>query len=177
MKKRNFLLLALMGTMLMGVYAEAASPGDFSDFPTGWSKAAMTKAVENGLIFGSDGKINPDDYMTRAEMASIMSRAFASNEKTELSAYVDVDSSAWYYDELAKAVNMGIFVGDGEKLNPNKNITREEAFCVVARAFDIEDEGLEEANVFYDKNDISFWAKKVFQHWSKTDILMDLMAE
>ena len=35
---------------------------------------AMRWAVENGIIKGTDGKLNPKGYMTRAELAEILMR-------------------------------------------------------------------------------------------------------
>ena len=46
----------------------------FIDMPDNWATEALTNAVNNGLIGGSDGYIRPDDPMTRAEMATILKR-------------------------------------------------------------------------------------------------------
>ena len=110
----------------------------FSDMPDDWSKASLEKAVENGLISGSDGMIFPYDNMTRAQMATIMVRAFGATDKADISGFTDVSSKDWYYDSMARAVAMGAFTGDGTKLNPNANITRQETFVVLGRLFSLD---------------------------------------
>lgn len=70
-----------------------------------------------------------------------------------------VDSSMWFYDEMAKAVNMKTFQGSNDnKLNPEAAITREEAFVVLSRAFKL-DATSKVPTGFIDLNDISSWAK------------------
>jgi hypothetical protein len=77
----------------------------------------------------------PKDNLTRGQMAAIVTRAFGTTEKVSLSSYTDVEAGAGYYDDMAKAVQMKILVGTGDKLYPNANITREEAFVALACAF------------------------------------------
>ncbi len=134
----------------------------FSDFPTGWSKDAMTDAVENGLITGyEDGTVRPGHLLTRAEMATIINRAFGAEIKADIAGkYSDVSPDDWYYDEMAKAVNMRTFTGyeDGT-MHPDNPITRQEAILVIARALVINSEDPHLLDVFVDKNEIGEFAK------------------
>lgn len=138
----------------------AASPSDFIDFPNDWSKGAMTAAVENGLLGGvSDGKIMPQGQLTRAQMAAIINRAFASEKTASLAGYTDVSSNAWYATDMAKAVNMGTFSGTGAGLlEPERNITREEVFSVLARAFALDAGDASALSKFSDGSEVSGWA-------------------
>ncbi len=74
MKKiRRTLAVLLAFIMLVQPMVFAASVSDFSDFPSGWSSEAMTAAVENGLFVGmEDGKIHPEDNLTRAQLAAFI---------------------------------------------------------------------------------------------------------
>ncbi|MBV1759229.1 MAG: BMP family ABC transporter substrate-binding protein [Dethiosulfatibacter sp.] len=130
----------------------------FSDMPDDWSTEALEKAVENGLITGSDGLIKPKDPLTRAQMATIINRAFGATNKASISNYTDVPGGAWYYEEMAKAVQMKTFLGDGNRLYPDNPITRQEAFLVLARALKIEVSSVEPSG-FTDLDDIASWAK------------------
>ena len=67
MKKFKRVLAALLVMiMVLQPAAFAASVADFLDFPFGWSKDAMTAAVENGLYIGNESKlIEPDKALTR----------------------------------------------------------------------------------------------------------------
>lgn len=152
------LLLSII--MIISVFPGRVFAAEFSDMPNNWSTAALENAVSNGLLNGYNGKIRPDDNLTRAEMATIVNRAFGAEEKALISQYGDVSKDAWYYDEMAKAVEMGIFVGDGKGLNPDNNITREEAFIVLSRAFKLSSTSESSLNTFSDKTEVSVWAKE-----------------
>lgn len=140
--------------------ALSASAVDFSDMPNDWSAEALTAAVENGLLSGSDGgKLLPQNNLTRAEMATVMVRAFGGKEKADISAFTDVPSDEWYYDSMATAVKMGLFNGDGKLLKPEAPILREEAFAVIARALSLGDGNTAVLEGFKDGASVSDWAK------------------
>lgn len=157
--KKSPMIMGLIGAMLLSTNAFAAVPSDFSDFPTDWSAPAMTHAVQNGLLNGSDGKILPKGLLTRAQMATMVNRAFASSAKASLTSFTDMVPGVWHYDEMAKSVQMGAFQGADGKLNPNDPITREQAFAVLARAFGLADGSAAALNKFSDGAQISSWAK------------------
>ena len=153
--KKRVLSLGIVLTMMassMQTFAE-----DYSDMPTGWSNTAMTYAVNNGYIKGSNGKLNPQGLATRAQVASIFARVLKLENKVALSSYTDVDASQWYYDDLAKAVDAGLFKGSDNKLRPNDNITREEVMAIIARAYDLSDEN-SNLSAFTDGSTVSSWA-------------------
>ena len=157
--KKNPMIMGLIGAMLLSTNAFAAVPSDFSDFPTDWSAPAMTHAVQNGLLNGSDGKILPKGLLTRAQMATMVNRAFASSAKASLTSFTDMVPGVWHYDEMAKSVRMGAFQGADGKLSPNDPITREQAFAVLARAFGLADGKASSLDKFSDGAQVSSWAK------------------
>lgn len=157
--KKNPMIMGLIGAMLLSTNAFAAVPSDFSDFPTDWSAPAMTHAVQNGLLNGSDGKILPKGLLTRAQMATMVNRAFASSAKASLTSFTDMVPGVWHYDEMAKSVQMGVFQGADGKLSPNDPITREQAFAVLARAFGLADGKASSLDKFSDGAQVSSWAK------------------
>lgn len=157
--KKSPMIMGLIGAMLLSTNAFAAVPSDFSDFPTDWSAPAMTHAVQNGLLNGSDGKILPKGLLTRAQMATMVNRAFASSAKASLTGFTDMVPGVWHYDEMAKAVRMGAFQGADGKLSPNDPITREQAFAVLARAFGLADGKASSLDKFSDGTQVSSWAR------------------
>ena len=157
--KKSPMIMGLIGAMLLSTNAFAAVPSDFSDFPTDWSAPAMTHAVQNGLLNGSDGKILPKGLLTRAQMATMVNRAFASSAKASLTSFTDMVPGVWHYDEMAKSVQMGVFQGADGKLSPNDPITREQAFAVLARAFGLADGKASSLDKFSDGAQVSSWAK------------------
>ena len=157
--KKSPMIMGLIGAMLLSTNAFAAVPSDFSDFPTDWSAPAMTHAVQNGLLNGSDGKILPKGLLTRAQMATMVNRAFASSAKASLTSFTDMVPGVWHYDEMAKSVRMGVFQGADGKLSPNDPITREQAFAVLARAFGLADGKASSLDKFSDGAQVSSWAR------------------
>lgn len=157
--KKSPMIMGLIGAMLLSTNAFAAVPSDFSDFPTDWSAPAMTHAVQNGLLNGSDGKILPKGLLTRAQMATMVNRAFASSAKASLTGFTDMVPGVWHYDEMAKSVRMGAFQGADGKLSPNDPITREQAFAVLARAFGLADGKASSLDKFSDGAQVSSWAR------------------
>ena len=159
MNKKRTLAMLLAGAMLLPANAFAASPEDFTDFPTDWSAAGLRSAVQNGLLNGSNGQINSSGLLIRAQMAAIVNRAFAARKTADLSVYSDVNTSAWYYNDLELAVAMRTFQGANGKLNPEAPITREEAFVVLARAFALESGDTSVLTHYTDGASVSAWAQ------------------
>lgn len=156
MKKIICIVLSvfLLGFSLVS-YAEKS---EFKDMPDNWATVALENAVKNGLLTGDNGYIMPNDKLTRAQMAAILVRAFGAEVTADISSFTDVTGDDWFYDYMSKAVNMGWFNGDGDKLNPNDAITREQAFAVISRAFSFVGSDLSALDAFSDKGDISDWA-------------------
>ncbi|QIB69104.1 S-layer homology domain-containing protein [Aminipila butyrica] len=144
--------------------ATKAPDTKFVDMPSDWSAAAIENAVANGLIKGYEGAdglyIKPNGTLTRAEMATVVNRAFGAQEKASLSGANDIVSGAWYEAEMAKAVQMGTMKKDGQ-MRPNANITRQEACTILARAFKMQssDSTYAALNGFSDKNSVAAWAQ------------------
>lgn len=164
MKKNTFKRKIRNSILCMASFAIVFSLGGavraekFKDMPNNWSRDALEKAIENNLIRGDNGRIRPDDSLTRAEMAAIINRAFGVEVKTNLDSFTDLDREAWYYDEMAKAVAMGTFKGSGGKLNPEEPISRQEAFIVIARALNLE--GIQwRPGEIRDLNQVHTWAR------------------
>ena len=157
MKKKQTLALLLAGAMLVP-NAFAASPEDFHDFPTDWSAAGLRSAVRNGLLNGSNGEIDGNGLLTRAQLAAIVNRAFGADKAADLSGFTDVRPDAWYHNDMAVSVAMGAFQGADGKLNPESPITREEAFAVLARAFGLDGDASALSD-YTDGGSVSPWAK------------------
>lgn len=168
-KRLALLLVAVMITTLMPTisFAEDMAASDssnatpvFTDMPNNWSTAALQNAVDNGLLKGDNGRLRPGDNLTRAEMASIINRAFGAIEKANLTGYRDVSEKTWYYEEMGKALQMDTFQGGGDGLlRPKDSITRQEVFVVMARAFKLNNDSDANINGFADQASISSWAK------------------
>ena len=158
MKCKKTLALVLAGTMLLPSGALAADLSRFNDFPNDWSSNALEKAVDHGLLNGSNGKIDGQGLLTRAQMAAIVSRAFGATKSASLKDYRDMLPDAWYYNDMGRAVQMKAFQGADGLLHPDDSITREEAFVVLARAFALTDGRSASLSDFSDNGAVSSWA-------------------
>ena len=136
----------------------AATAADYADMPTGWAQEAMEAAVDNGLLKGSDGMLNPTGNLTRAEMAAVVVRAFGASAAADISSFTDVSAGAWYFTEVSQAVHMGVFAGEGSSFAPTRYITRQEAFTVLARALKLEEGARTELAQFTDASSVANWA-------------------
>ena len=159
LSKRIFaVVLTLAMTLTLTTWASAA---DFTDMPDNWAKAPLEAAVENGLLNGSDGLLHPTDYLTRAEMAAILVRAFGTTQSASVSGFSDVKADAWYVTQNAVpgAVFMEIMNGNNNgTFEPGRNISREQAFAVLARALKLEAGSSSVLAQFTDAAQISGWA-------------------
>jgi len=158
-KTTNLFIIILCIVMSLTQFASAVS---FSDMPaeSHWAYQALTSAASKGLLTGSDGKIMPFDYLTRAQMATILVRAYQKTEQADITEYTDVSPASWYYANMAIAVKMQIFRGDGSgKLNPDNQITRQEVFVVLARAIGVTSDDVSVLDGFTDGSSVAAWAQ------------------
>ncbi len=161
MKRKILSILITLCLMLsMMPTAALAASGPFSDMPAedNWAYAALKAAVDNGLLEGTDGRLLPNDDLTRAQMAAVINRAFGATDSADISGFTDVPASAWYAEDIAKAVRMGTFQGSGTAMRPGDPVTRQETFLVLSRAFQLADGDVSTLNIFSDKAQVSSWA-------------------
>jgi len=160
MKRKTVSLFVAVCLILSLFSLQASATSAFTDMPEGAYGQALQKAVDNGLLVGEDNRIMPTANLTRAQMSTIISRAFGAYEKGNISAFSDVSADAWYYSSMQTAYQMGAFKGDNSKLLPDKYITREEAFVIIGRVLKITPAETLHSSLA-DAGNISSWAKSL----------------
>ncbi len=116
--------------------AYAASGLDrFSDAKSHWAAPALEKAVDEGVLNGSDGKLNPNGTLTGAEMAVILVRKSGAQQWSQ--PYPGTSASNWYYMPCAVAMYEGILPQDGS-LALKAPVTRSQVFLSFVRAYGYE---------------------------------------
>ncbi len=92
---------------------------------------AIYAMSEKGIISGyGNGFFGPDDTLTRAQAVKIINRVFGYENKAEIK-FSDVNADAWYYNDVAIAVEAGYIKGYGDGLfGPDETLTREQV-CVM----------------------------------------------
>lgn len=155
-------LICLLVTILLVVELPLSLvyAASYTDFPMGWSARAMTAAVENGLLTGyEDGAIRPETNLTRAQVATIITRAFGAQTTADISAFSDVPADAWFAPYISKAVKMGALNGtSATTMGPDLPITREQVFTAVGRILVLSSDNASVLNKFNDAGTISSWA-------------------
>ena len=150
--------VALAASLLLQLNTFEVSASSFTDFPSDWSAPALKNAVENGLLQGADGKINPTGQLTRAELATILTRAFGTTQQSSMAGFSDMQTNLWSYDALAEAVRAGFMQGSGNYMYPNQAVTRQETMVILARALKLEEKPSALSD-FADASSVSNWAK------------------
>lgn len=156
-KRGVSLLLSL--SLAFSLMAVGVSAEEFADMPNGWSREVVASAVENGLLRGSDGKLDPTGLLTRAQLATVIVRAFGATAEADLLGFTDVKAEDWYYSALAKAKGMAVMNGtSGSTMSPDRPISRQEVFVLLARALKLADGKAETLNAFKDAESVGAWA-------------------
>lgn len=153
-----FLVLAVLTALTVVVTAYDLTT--FKDYNKDhWANVALSHAVDNKLLGGyDDNTIRKDRSLTRAEMATVINRAFGASVHGPVTQFTDLKATDWYYNEIAKAVQMQTFGGTGSKIEADRAIFREEAMIVIARAMVLKDGNTEVLEKYNDYNEVSPWA-------------------
>lgn len=159
----SLFLAAVMMVSLLAVNAHAANANKITDYGDAyghWAYEALTWAVDNGVLVGtSEDRLNPDGYLTRAQMTAMIDRLFGTYKSADISRFTDVPRGSWHHDYIAQAVHMGTFAGySNSRMGPNENITREQAMVVLARTVCLSSAGNSVLTRFPDRNQVGAWA-------------------
>ena len=151
MLKKRF-IAALCAVSMFTSSAYAANIADFPDATGHWAYDALSNAVADGYLNGSDEKLNPNSSLTTAQMAVILNRVLHTSDTSRV--YPNISQSEWYSNDANMSVSAGFLPVDGS-LNINNSVTRGEVFKALVNAF-----GLAEA-------DPSIESVKKFNDWDK----------
>ncbi|MCR4600976.1 MAG: S-layer homology domain-containing protein [Clostridia bacterium] len=155
MKKRVFrkLLACGLGVLMMSAMslsASAVSISDYNDVNGHWCYKNLERAVNEGILNGSDSKLTPDRPVTGAEMAVMLVRA--QNLQFYTRGYTGTDEDAWYYRYAAIAAEAGFLPEDGS-IAMNQYVTRQQVFKAFVDAYGFETSNINPSDYldrFYD---------------------------
>ncbi len=160
MKKTQKIMSILLSlAMVFGLLVPStfATERRYNDTENHWAENAIGRWSDYGIIEGNGDSFDPDNSITRAQMATILSKALGLTETAE-NPFSDVSKDSWYEPYILRCFAAGIMLGDNGKANPDKEITRQEAITMFCRAFGIEGEEIKELSAFKDKDAVSDWA-------------------
>ena len=150
---------------------------DFQDLDSvEWARTAINGLAMRGMISGRDQyTFDPNANITRAEYCQILMGAInALNAKGE-STFTDVPSTAWYYNAVSVASQLGIVSGYGDgNFGPNDLITRQDMALMTYKTAKIMNKSLEPVNAeitFEDSHEISDYAFEAVMTLQKAGII------
>ena len=127
-----------------------------------WSKEAVVKVVQKGIMQGNKGKFMPKNTVTRAEVAQVIANIIGEKSQTNI-AVSDVKSNKWYAEAVQTVLENKIFTKDERgNFRPQSKITRAELFVVIAKFKGVkpldQDKAKEVLSNYKDVDSIPTWA-------------------
>lgn len=154
-----------------GSYSVIWNPQDFEDARSHWGKIDVNNiAARLDLKGNGDNTFSPNRQVTRSEFAEIVVLGLGlMRQDAPQNLFPDVNNSAWFRNAVSLANEFGIVRGyDNGNFYGNQEITREQGFAMVARAYRlIEPDAAispnqmnSELERYSDAADVSNWAKE-----------------
>ena len=126
-----FLLAVMLSSAL-----EAFATMSYSDITNKhWAAEYIKQLTDKGILFGTpEGKILPDNNITRAEISAMISRTYDEEYVGSTQSFNDVQGH-WAKNDIERLVQNGIIIKDeyGDKYSPDTYVTRIEMIRYVLR--------------------------------------------
>lgn len=154
------------------VIAESEQKELFYDIENHWAKQDIISMATSNIISGfSDGSFKPDNKITRAEFAKILSGIlkldYASGDK-----FTDVTQDKWFAPFVYSVADYGLINGVSDtSFAPNSNITREDATVILHRLLLKKGVEFEASAEFTDSAEISDYAKNAVLSLANGEII------
>ncbi|HEF1899691.1 S-layer homology domain-containing protein [Bacillus thuringiensis] len=107
---------------------EPNAPNPFSDIQGHMFEKEILSLSKAGIINGfGDGKFGPDDFLTREQLASVLTKAF-NFKATSTTTFKDVDKNYWATNAISALQENKITIGTGDNMFEPKNIVTREQY-------------------------------------------------
>jgi N-acetylmuramoyl-L-alanine amidase len=124
---------AVIMTNILGVGERNVSQATFPDVPKDfWASGSIEQAAAMGIFSGRDGRFYPNEQISRAQVAAVLSKAFKLSGQST-SSFTDIQDSFWAVRDISSLERNGI-LKPGGRFEPNRSATRGEFAAYVARA-------------------------------------------
>ena len=157
-RKRRYIALGMASYLTMTSLIAA-------DYDNHWAKSAIDKWQAYGIVKGyEDDTFRPNQSITRAEFATILSRVLNLPKAEGVPSFIDImmNLDKWYAEDVQKVTALNLMYIEGMNFMPSQAITREEAAYALAKAYGLSSPSEEMAS-FTDKDLISNWAVQSIQ--------------
>ena len=125
--------------MTASLFADRRAPeteAAYSDADeSAWYYDAAASLSEKGIMSGyDDGSFRPEESISRAEFACILSKFIYGGETGFEGEYIDLNKEDWFYEGMAKMIANGLIAGyENNMICPDKPVTRAEAVVIMNR--------------------------------------------
>jgi parallel beta-helix repeat protein len=133
----------------------------FKDVSAGyWAKAYIEALASQNVIAGfPDGSFKPNEPVTRAQFAAIITKAFAPQPKREAIAFTDVKQDFWAYAVIQTASRGGFIAGFPDKtFKPQQQIQRVQALVSLSNGLGLTADNQNVLSVYSDAAQIPKYA-------------------
>ncbi|MBF2064541.1 MAG: family 10 glycosylhydrolase [Calothrix sp. C42_A2020_038] len=116
-----------------------SNPTSFSDIQNHWARPFIEPLLRRGVVAGQNGAFRPDNSITRAEYAAIITKAFANVPKRRsFTPFLDVPTNHWAAAAIQKAFETGFISGfPDNRFRPENRISRLEVLISLVSGLDI----------------------------------------
>lgn len=161
------------------------SPAPLGDIVGHWSEAFVRGLVTRKIVTGyEDGSFRPNNRLTRAEYAVLLSKAFDLPAVRPNVTYTDVAADFWGAPTIAETSRMGFLAGypDGS-FRPGNNLTRVEALLALSNGLKLPPSSLNGLALYRDRAQIPSYAsaplaaataQRIVVNYPQTDALRPL---
>lgn len=135
--------------------------GAFSDVPPGyWAEAYIKALAAREVIAGfPNGTFRPNEPVTRAQFAAIISKAFSPSPTQAAINFKDVRTNYWAYQAIQTSYRGGFLTGyPGQVFRPEQRIPRLQALVSLASGLKLRSDDTTVLRVFSDQSQIPTWA-------------------
>jgi hypothetical protein len=99
-----------------------------------WAKDFVAELAALQIIQGfPDGSFRPDEQLTRAQFAAMLSQAFQKVQVRNPISFRDVSTKHWAYNAVRDAYSTGFLAVSGTQFNPAQSLSRMEVLLTLAR--------------------------------------------
>lgn len=129
--------------------ANFAFAQDYTDLDeTHWAYKYIKMLTDEGVVVGyPDGSFHPNEYVTRAEYASMAIKGLKMQnyQVKEVIEFDDIPIDYWAYDQIQRAAYFDLIDSKNKTFNPDGTVTRAHAISIVVNALTTENLSEEKA--------------------------------
>ncbi len=138
----------------------AIRQGTFRDIQGYWAQPYIEALIAKDVIAGfPDGSFKPTDPVTRAQFATILSKAFAPPSMREAQEFKDVQQNFWAYGAIQTAYKGGFVAGyPGGLFQPQQAIPRVQSLVSLANGLKLSANNLNALAIYADADQVPKYA-------------------